>query len=85
MLPQLQQPNKTQITTQLQKQTHIKPTKKLNMQKNPQQQSKKQRNNPVGLKQVAPFSEIQKALFYPTETCPSRIATPSQENFKGTN
>jgi hypothetical protein len=41
MLPQpQQQPNKTQTTTQQQKPTHHKPTKKAHTQKNPQQQPK---------------------------------------------
>jgi len=40
-----QQPNKPQTTTQQQKQTHHKPTKKLHTQKNPQQQPNKNTEN----------------------------------------
>ena len=52
-----QQPNKTQITTQQQKQPHIKPPKNSRNQKNPQQQPNKKKQISVSPKQVAPFSE----------------------------
>jgi hypothetical protein len=64
-----QQPNKTQTTTQHQKQPHIKPPKKSNTQKNPQQQPNKNTENKDQQAQNSwlHFLQIQQAFFYQTE------------------
>jgi hypothetical protein len=50
-----QQPNKTQKTTQPQKQTHHKPQKKVHTKKNPQQQPKNNKERKTSYRHTACF------------------------------
>jgi hypothetical protein len=58
-----QQPNKTQKTTQHKKQTQHRHPKKLDLQKNPQQQPKKKRQNQIDTYSLFHFLQTQVLFF----------------------